>query len=181
MLESYCRCRIGVSAKKTNTRLPLKEVNKHFFDLLTQTHVSRRAAVAAAGGSHLRLFCNLFVGSSFINGGQKTIEKMFFPPSLSLSHTHTGKSISQRKHGNFCFSCHNSWQPEENNTNHFASNFRTIRKPEEGNCFYSKHQTDCKYFSRVFTEKHNSVTSHQTLQFLMGRLTYENERLMISD
>lgn len=75
---------------------------------------------------------------------------MVFP--LSLPHTHRGKGPSQRKHGKFCVSCHNSWQSDENNTNLFASNFRTIRKPKEGNSFYSKHQTDCKHFGRVFTQ-----------------------------
>lgn len=91
MLESYCRCGIGVSTKKANTRLPLKEVNKHFFDLLTRTHMSSCAAVAAAEGSQLRLFCDSFVGSSFINGGQKEKKDGLssFTHSLSLSHTQT--------------------------------------------------------------------------------------------
>lgn len=151
-----------------------QRVNKHFFDLVTQTHMSSSAAAAATDGSQLRLFCNLFVGSSFINTGQKWLKKRWFFLFHSPSRTHTGRSISQRKQGKFCFSCYNSWQPEENNTNLFPPNFRTIRKRQEGNCFYSKHQTDCKYFSRVFTQKHNSITSHRTLQFPMGHLTKEN-------
>lgn len=57
VLESFRRSRIGVSAKKTNSNR-LIEVNKHFFDVPRQTHISSRAA---AGGSQLRWFYIFFV------------------------------------------------------------------------------------------------------------------------
>lgn len=125
MLESLRRSRIGVSTKKTNTRLLLKEVNKHFFDLLTQTHMSSSGAAAAAGGSQLRWFCKLFMGWIFINIDQNLLKKKRL--SLSLSHTHRQENLSEETRQVF-LSCHNSWQPEENNTNLIASNFRDNHK-----------------------------------------------------
>lgn len=164
VLESFRRSRIGVSTKKINTHLPLKEVNKHFFDLLTQTHMSSSAVAAAAGRSQLRWFCKLFVGWIFINRGQKPLKKIGFH---SPSRTHTGKSTSQRKHGKFFFLATIAGSPRKITQTLLHLILGTITRPEEGNCFYSKHQTDCKYFSRVCTQKHNSITSHQTLQFPM--------------
>lgn len=50
------------------------------------------------------------------------------------AHTHT-EEIPQ----------HFSWV---DNTNKIGSNFRTITRQEEGNCFYSRHQMDSKYSNK---------------------------------
>lgn len=125
VLESFRCSRIGVSAKKTNTRLALKEVNKHFFDVLTQTH-SSSATAAAAGGSQLRWFYNFFCVWKFYRQRPKPIKKNRL--SLSLSHTHRHQAHLSEETRQVFFSCHNSWQPEENNTNLIASNFRDNHK-----------------------------------------------------
>lgn len=81
--------------------------------------------------------CDLFVDWGIISRGQILTKISFL---LTYLHKST-----QRKYRNTFSQLVAAWA---HSTNLIGSNFRTITRPEEGNCFYSRHQTDCKYFNK---------------------------------
>ena len=91
--------------------------------------------------------CDLFVAWGIISRGQISTKIGFLFTHLhngTHTHTHT-HTHTQRKYRN-TFS--QLVAVGVHNTNLIGSNFRTIARPAEGNCFYRRLQTGCKYFNK---------------------------------
>lgn len=90
---SHIAAVISGSARRKQTPVCPSEKSINISLTYWHRHTSSSAAVAAADGSQLRLLSNLFVGSSFVNRGQKRLKDVFFSFTLPLAHTRARASL----------------------------------------------------------------------------------------